>query len=211
MPLSGTSHQWYWRAKANVPPPVVISEGGYPLWQSAVTTPTIVVIGLPGHLWSLVIVQAHRFWRWLRTIPASYRIGRRLRDDSASWCELSRLDNSQLAVLCHTLSLLRSYAYPVALDAVTDTLNTPTMAQPEFWVAYGRVMKSNIGRALNVHRHVRVVETIRSADPLLSNPDLNLMAELAYRHCSISSPRPPALVPHERVVMMPHDRSVLKG
>jgi hypothetical protein len=84
-------------------------------------------------------------------------------------------------VLTRATALLQHPAYPAALEAVQQTATTLGFNRPEAWQGLSRVMKASPGRAENIFRHMRACELTRELSPsTLTNPDCNLLVELAY-------------------------------
>ena len=148
----------YWNLSDTTVAPVVISQGGYPAWQSTI------VASLWGTLWE----QGRT---WLQQLWWSWRVARRAR----------ALSPDRQGVLMRVFDLLEHPAYPHAQTAVRTTATTLGFASPQAWVPYSRMLKSNPGRAENLFRHVRACELTRAAlSSTVTNPTCNLIVELAY-------------------------------
>jgi len=88
-------------------------------------------------------------------------------------------------VLAESQRLLNHPAYPHALEAVQKTATTLGFNRPEAWQGLSRHMKSSPGRAENVFRHLEACRLTReTAGSTLTNPDCNLLVELAYHEWS---------------------------
>jgi len=158
------AHQNYFNNSSTVVPQALAdSGGGYPRWQASV----IAVGVFPGQLQ----VLWERLIAWLR-----------------SW----RRRQAPLVLvppqstLIQRIEALRTHpAYPHALQAVQQTATTLGFNRPEAWQGLSRVMKASPGVAENTYRHMRACELTRAASPsTLTNPDCNLLVELAYHEWS---------------------------
>jgi hypothetical protein len=190
MPVAGEFHDKFWRAKANAPPVVAAAAiGGYPLWQASVLT--VAIFGPP--------LDRLRHWadqsrRWLqrtgRRIQWSWWIARRVWTWRV-WAEqiaptpwstrLDALDLEQLAVLERVIRVMQSHDWSVARQRVRICASTLGFHDPQAWIQYSRLIKTNPGQAQNVFRHLKVVYELTQADPTLTNPDAHLLAELGYQ------------------------------
>jgi len=162
MPLVGEFHQKYWNISDTNLPPVHLGRGGYPIWQASVITPSLV--GIVG-AWLDTKLEQFRWWR------ALYR-------------RIKVLDRERRAVLLIALETLEHPAYTSAQTAVRQTAVTLGFNRPEAWTELSRQVKGSPGRAENHYRHLlacRKVDTaVRAQGSTLTNPELNLVTELAY-------------------------------
>lgn len=98
----------------------------------------------------------------------------------------AHLPTERLRVLRTVITTLDSPLYPVAKRAVRETSQTLGFNRPEAWVPYSRELKSEPARAENVFRHLHCMRLIRDYSGVtLSNPEQNLLAELAYHEYGI--------------------------
>jgi len=162
MPTIGEFHAKYWGRKFNAPPVPRIPQA-YPGWQGSVILPSL--FGVIGARWDAWRAQLRWWW-------ALYR-------------RISGLGALQQQVLLKALTLLESPAYGAAKTAVRATAVTPGFNRPEAWLDYSREVKSEPNRAENMFRHLRAMRLVRDAQPGLSNPDQNLLVELAYHEYAI--------------------------
>lgn len=161
MPVQSWGHTQYWGVMSTVvppPPTPVVSRGGYPGWQS----------GVVGSLFGALHAHLAALWTALQWY---LRLIRRVR----------ALDGRQQGALAAAFHALESPAFPVALDAVQDTATTLGFNRPEAWKSYSHAIKASPKRAENVFRHIRACELTKAAvSSTLSNPECNLLVELAY-------------------------------
>ena len=183
MPTVGPFHRFYWKARANVPPPPVTGRpGGYPPWQASVTT-AMAIWGVPldalgpiwqqaRWLWSI----ARRLWHW-RSPETQDRL--------ETWiARLETFSPDQLAVLERVVTAMTGPHWDAAQLAVRTCATTPKFHAPEQWVVYSRELKANVGQAQNIFRHVKALSVLRplgDGPAPLSNPDAHLLIELAYQ------------------------------
>lgn len=166
MPTIGLFHATFqWNFSDTNAAPVHLGAGGYPLWQASVIAPSL--FGIVGawidEHWALLK------WHW--------RIAKRLH----------RLSRESGRVLVRVLDLLESPAYPQAQAAVRGTATTLGFNRPEAWKELGRQMKSDAGRAENMFRHLEAMRRVReTANSTLTNPQQNLLTELAYHGFTIT-------------------------
>ena len=187
MPTIGPFHRFYWRARANTPPPAGTAPNwSYPRWQSVprgAVTLSMAIWGVPfdvlGPLWAQLrwyLRLARRLWNW--RAPANQA-------QLETWiARLEELDAEQIAVLDRVLASVTGPCWDQARAAVRVCATTPKFHQMDQWIDYGRAIKANPGQAQNVYRHLKVVQELRGlADDVggLSNPDAHLLAELAYQ------------------------------
>jgi len=100
------------------------------------------------------------------------------------WAKVRRKAKPEVKVpemLGRTASLLAHPAYPKAKEAVEKTAQTLGFNRPEAWQQLSRQMKADPGTAENVYRHLQACQwTKQEAPSTLTNPDCNLLVELAY-------------------------------
>lgn len=196
MPVIGSFHHQYWRARANVPPPPgTANPMQYPLWQSSRGTTTfgMAIWGVPldalrpiwrqaRWLWAI----SRRLWHW-RSAASQARL--------EAWIDrLEALEPDQRAALERAHDLLTGPYWPDACERVRVCMTTPKFHQPEQWVIYSRAVKADAGQAQNVWRHMRIVHELKAAFPI-SNPDAHFVTELAYQAVAAAS-RPGVIVDH---------------
>lgn len=161
MPVQSWGHSQYWATLSTVvppPPTPIISRGGYPGWQASVA----------GSLFGALHAHLVACWAEVRWY---LRLFRRVR----------ALDAERLAALAAAFHALESPAFPSALTAVQQTATTLGFNRPEAWKPYSHAIKASPKRAENVFRHIRACEETRAAlSSTLSNPECNLLVELAY-------------------------------
>jgi hypothetical protein len=164
--------QWWWallKRIGKLPPDLVedaISEAEHP----RPVTPPPVPPPVP-----VVAVPVPK----LRVKPSAIR----------GWWQLGarvdRLSPNQRDVIRYALGLVESEAFPHALVAVKETQRSLGFNKPAAWIPYSRMLKSNPKRAENLFRHVQACERTKATLPsTLSNPDMNLLVELAYHAVS---------------------------
>jgi hypothetical protein len=160
MPTLWAHRNYFNNSSTAVKPTLAASEGGYPRWQASV----IAVGSFPGQLQ----VYWERLVAWVR----SWRAARPA---------IIVAPASEAAVLDRVRTLLEHPAYPFAQAAVRQTATTLGFTRPEAWQGLSRHMKEDAGRAENVFRHMRACVVTRATAPsTLTNPDCNLLVELAY-------------------------------
>jgi len=166
VPTVGSFHSFYWNDAT--PSTVVIvptgrGVGGYPAWQASVITPSL--FGVVG---AWIDHQVQRL-RW------ALRLVRRI----------ERLDAEQRDVLSRVLTTLESPAWPVARVSVRQTATTLGFNRPEAWIHLSRELKASPGRAENTYRHLQTCTTLRNRlreqGSTVTNPQMHLVAELAYQ------------------------------
>ena len=192
MPVIGSFHNRYWKARANgvIPPGPAVS-WIYPQVQSVVSSGlAVVVFGPPLHLlrqwgrqaWAWMVRARHRLrWAWRVACAVwRWRVWAE-RIEARDWtARLDTLDLEQRAVLERVVTVLQGPAWASAQREVRACATSPKFHQPEQWVDYSRTVKKNAGHAQNIWRHMKVVYAIQADQPV-SNPDAHLAAELAYQ------------------------------
>lgn len=169
MPTIGPFHRFYWKARANTPPPAgTWAPWGYPRWQTAPRSGVMLSLAIWGVSLDTirpVLTQIRWVWRLVRVVW---------------WIR----DAERQAVLWRVIEQLASERWPHAQSAVRACAHTPKFHHADQWVEYGRALKANPGQAQNVFRHVKVVHALRGLQDdggPISNPDAHLLAELAYQ------------------------------
>lgn len=155
------AHQTYFNNSSTVVAPTLApSQGGYPLWQAS----GIAV----GSLFGGLQPYWERFVLWLR----------------AMWPRKAPAVSDP--VLGRAAVLLSHPAYPFAQAAVRRTATTLGFNRPEAWQGLSRQMKSSPGHAENIYRHMQACQWTReTAGSTLTNPDCNLLVELAYHEFAL--------------------------
>lgn len=159
MPTLWAQEFYFNNSSTVVAPTLEASPGGYPRWQASV----IAVGSFPG--------QLHTLWErcgaWVQALVRRFR--------------RQRPEVSSDPVEAKVQALLNHPAYPFAQAAVRQTATTLGFNRPEAWTGLSREMKADPGRAENVFRHLRACSVVRATAPsTLTNPDCNLLVELAY-------------------------------
>lgn len=155
MPTLWAHTNYFATSDTIAPTPLGPTHGGYPLWQASNSAVGSLFGGLQPY-WERLVA-------WLRS-------WRRQTVQPTSGSPLERAE-----------ALLQHPAYPFALEAVKKTATTLGFNRPEAWQGLSRQMKSSPGRAENVFRHLNACQLVRETAPsTLSNPDCNLLVELAY-------------------------------
>lgn len=179
MPVIGEFHSQYWRHRANAVIPPGPNAGGwaYPKVQqvaSGISMGARMVLFGPPLDW--LRVYWYRLLRWLlpATDHALLTLG----------AQYTGFDAEQQAVLARVTRVLRSPGWAEARRAVRECATTPSFHEPSQWVEYSRAIRSNLGQAQNIHRHLKAVHAVRGlhdGPAALSNPDAHLLVELAYQ------------------------------
>lgn len=162
MPLQGEFHRNYWENSDTRTTPVGTARllAFYPAWQGSVVLGSILGGAAP---------YFERFWDrlgwWFRAQP-----------------RVMALDPEQRLVLLKTLEALEHPAFPLAQKAVRKTAVTIGFNRPESWTELSRTMKRSAGAAENTYRHMEACRLLQSnlLTSTLTNPQTNLMVELAY-------------------------------
>lgn len=178
MPTIGVFHRHFWAQRANG----AVAAGAAPPWQyPAVQSVTGArAMAWTGVLpWGLIRWAFARIWFW--RIPDRYLVQ-------------EALDAEQRAVVDRVIAVMRSPRWADARVRVRACATTPKFHRPEQWTEYSRAVRADGSQAQNIWRHVRIVQELRAADPMLSNPDANLLAEIAY-HGFAYGPKTPKARP----------------
>lgn len=164
MPLIGEFHGFYFNISDTNAAPVHIGRGGYPGWQASVVTPSM--LGMLG--------------AWIDTWVARLKWHGRLA------CRLHRTSEESRQIVLRVMDALEHPAYPTAREAVRKTAVTLGFNNPDAWKFLSRAMKDDPGRAENVFRHLHAMQLLRtSQSSTLTNPQQNLLVELAYQGFAI--------------------------
>jgi hypothetical protein len=106
---------------------------------------------------------------------------------------LARLDPVQQGVIAKAIDALEHPGYHLAEVAVQQTATSPGFQRPEAWRSLSHLLKADQGRAENMYRHVKACEItrqlVRAEGSTLTNPQTNLMVELAYQAYTITGRR----------------------
>lgn len=159
------AHEFYWDVSSTVVEVIPEAKGGYPAWQSA-------PLGMLGVAWG---VPLDRLVAWMKRLWWAI---------CAAW-RWSGYPVERRRVLFRVERAMQDPYWTLGLKAVHETANTLGFNNPEAWVAYGREIKSDPGRAQNIFRHQRAMGLLRDSlkadyGSTLTNPDQNLIIELAY-------------------------------
>lgn len=163
MPVVGEFHTFYWEnSDTNVtpiltPPPL----GGYPTWQSVVTVGS----GFGGL--EPFYTQAVDAVKWFWTL---FRRSR-------------RMDRRGRAAVLRTIDAVQHPAYPLAYAAVKQTATTLGFNRPDRWTELSRGLKRDPGTTENMYRHLEACRLLKAnlLTSSLTNPETNLIVELAYQ------------------------------
>lgn len=167
MPIGAWAHSHYWRFSNG--PGVVLGGGGgnngYVPWQ---TTPLL------GSLFGGL--QA-----WYERVRDVWRLYQRVKDFGPDrWAALERV-----------CALLAAPEYDVARASVKDTALLLGFNKPEAWLSLKRDLQKRPDFTENLFRHVRAMRTLDEQQPnTLSNPEKNLLIELAYHGYAAHPQRP---------------------
>lgn len=185
MPVVGTFHSKYWRARANgIIPPGKSNPWMYPQWQPAVIA--MAVFGPPLDLLKLFWARAKWWMRWQRAIQG--------------------MGLEQILVLHRVMQRLTSPEWDLARSLVRTCAHTPDFHHQEAWVSYSRAMRANLGQTQNIFRHLTVIQGLQ-AQSLLSNPEAHLLAQLAYEGFAAVG-RPHRIIPHA-ARLLEHPKKVM--
>jgi hypothetical protein len=198
-------------ASTVVAPTLATGGGGYPLWQSGVIVHGSLFGGLQVY-WERVKWWA-RLLRRIAKLPLflrpelDFRLDRLVgpvetvkamtapviqRRSFIQWLARPTLRRVKKApvdtplLLVKAGSLLNHPAYPMAQAAVRRTARTLGFNRPEAWQGLSRQMKQSQGTAENLYRHLQACQWTREVAPsTLTNPDCNLLVELAYHEFAL--------------------------
>lgn len=204
MPTLWAHGQYFNTSSTAVAPTLAAGGGGYPLWQSGVISPSLFgglhVYWERGVWWLGLLRRVWRLPRYLRgaldarldgllgpvaTVQAMRTLPRR---SILAWLTQPRIKRTVAApiappeLLTRMAVLLTHPAYPAAQAAVRKTARTLGFNRPEAWQSLSRQMKASPGYAENIYRHMQACQwTKAAAASTVSNPDCNLLVELAYQ------------------------------
>lgn len=195
MPTLWAHTNYFATTSTVVPAPLAASNGGYPLWQASGIATGSLFGGLQAY-WERCVWWVRLWWTTPRAdleralhqpVPGViYKyVDRPLIVPSPPQIIKERVVVEQPRVLSRAVEkahdLTQHTAYPAALEAVKKTATTLGFNRPEAWHGLSRQMKSSPGRAENVFRHLNACQLTReTAGSTLTNPDCNLLVELAY-------------------------------
>lgn len=166
MPTIGIFHTKFWEfSDTNFPHASTTVGGGYPAWQAAVITPSLV--GIVGAWidarWELLK------WHWRFAV------------------RVHRLSYESRGVLSRALTSMESPAYPKAQAAVRRTATTLGFMNDPNRAEVIKYMKDTPGRVENVYRHLHARKALSAAaGSTLANHELNFLTELAYQGFTIT-------------------------
>lgn len=159
MPIGAWAHSQYWRSHggAGGGPPGNSGKRvrGYVTWQTTVVIGTTYALFGPLQAVYDAIREAVRWYRLMRALSPDRR-----------------------AALNRVIGLLLSPEYAAARSAVTDTAQILGFNKPTAWQSLVAVLKANPGWTENHWRHVQAMQGL--GETSLTNPDKNLLIELAY-------------------------------
>jgi hypothetical protein len=156
--------------------PIVVSRPGYPAWQSGVILPS--AGGWCQRTWERIAwlwTWLLRVWHWT--------------PDEARWFDarvpaLAALSGDQRRVVDRVLAAVQHPAFPMAQVAVRETSQILGFNKPQAWARLGTQINSRYDWAENSWRHLQAMQALdrasRAAGSTLTNPDKNLLTELAY-------------------------------
>ena len=191
MPTLWAHTNYFATSDTRAPTPLAASEGGYPRWQASVIATGSLFGGLQAW-WE------HLVW-WIGLWGRRADIERALHPPTPGVVyqyvdrpviveapprvitERVEVDKPLTGALASAQGLMAHPAYPAAVEAVKKTATTIGFNRPEAWQGLSKQMKSSPGRAENTFRHLYACQLTReTAGSTLSNPDCNLLVELAY-------------------------------
>jgi len=200
------AHQLYFNNSSTaVAPTLAASNGGYPLWQAGVITPSLWGglqlywerflwwVSLFRRVWKLpLFMRSELDWRIDRLVGPVDTVAQLVRPTIRRRSFIQWLAHPTLKrkpampveapmLLTKAAALLNHPAYPIAQSAVRKTAKTLGFNRPEAWQGLSRQMKASVGHAENVYRHMQACQWTKAEAPsTLTNPDCNLLVELAY-------------------------------
>ncbi len=168
MPTVGTFYTHFFGFSSTTATPVTGFVAGYPSWQASVIAPSL--FGMIGAWIDTKVAQFH-WWQ------ALYR-------------RFQALGPEKQAVLYAVMDLMERPTYAVAGQAVRKTATTLGFNEPGAWIHLSRAIKASPGRAENQYRHLNACTILTDAAKqnvcsTMTNPDLHLTVELAYRDFAI--------------------------
>lgn len=163
------AHRYFWRARTNIPIPPTPTLGGYPLWQASVIAGSLV-----GGL-QLIWERLTYAWFWMR--------------QAWHWTP------DEAHAMSAALTAVHQPEWPIARDAVYLTARAEKFNESQEWAKLGHELKTHHGWAENTWRHLHALYAVEQAGGALSNPDRNLLVELAYHEYARSGRgKPPRMV-----------------
>ena len=180
MPVQGWGHSHYWAGTTEVILPSTEAGAAYPMWQASVITPSLFG-GLQAG-WEAGSEQVKSWAYWLARLwrlPPDTRLHLGALAD-----RLEALGPEKRIAIEQAIEAIEQDGYEAAVKAVGDVAVTPGMRERHVWVNISRKIHEWPGWSENMYRHLdaadRAKRSIREAGSTISNPDLNLMVELAY-------------------------------
>ena len=167
MPVQSWAHAAYWRRKNNTPALVGPSIASYPAWQSAVFVGSIV--GACQYWFERLVFAC----RWARV--------------AWGWAHPSKgLTTDQRRAIVQAARVVDSPAWALAQQAVAATAKADKMNERQEWMKIGEALRGQqaLGVAENMWRHMHAYWALYH-EPL-TNPDRNLLIELAYHEFAAS-------------------------
>lgn len=160
MPIGAWAHSQYWRAHGGAgggPPGNGNGKRGrgFVPWQTTVIISTSYSLLGPLQVVYEAIREAVRWYRVVRS-----------------------LSTTQRAVLARVVGLLVSPEYVTARESVTATAQILGFNKPTAWQSLVTALKADPSWTENHWRHVQAMQGL--ADTPLTNPEKNLLTELAY-------------------------------
>ncbi len=172
MPIGAWAHRQYWVTRSTVVPPPSSggAEAGYTRWQSV---PISMNTGLAG-LWDPLVEVAA--WVWAVCAGLLGALG------MAASLGGAKLKHKH--ALRRSVDVMNDPRYTIAVDCVAQTATTLGFRRPQAWSKLSHALKEKPHWAENSWRHLHACklldEAVRAQGSTLSNPEMNLMVELAY-------------------------------
>lgn len=198
MPTLWAHTNYFATTSTVVPAALGASNGGYPLWQASGIATGSLFGGFQAY-WERLVWWVKLWWGTPRADierglhPPTPGVVYEFVDRPVIVPSPPQIIKEQVIVEPQALGqavakaqdLTKHPAYPFALEAVKKTATTLGFNRPEAWQGLSRHMKSSPGRAENVFRHMNACQLTReTAGSTLTNPDCNLLVELAYHEWS---------------------------
>lgn len=190
------AHRFYWSSRVAGTDPTAGAGGGggYPAWESAVIAHTFgsglgVLQGLyeravwwggwVRRLWSLS--PSERVY-----LDVQYEAWRHPAPVMPTTSATMDLPQEGAAIVARVTTLLQSPEYAAARSAVRDTAMTLGFRDAQYWAKIGAQLRDRPHWAENMWRHLHAMAALDAtrAAPR-SNPDKNLLIELAYHGYTI--------------------------
>lgn len=195
MPTLWAHTNYFATSDTTAPTPLGPTHGGYPLWQASNTA--------VGSLFGSLQAFWERFVWWVGLWGKRAEIERALHPPAPGVVykyvdrpviveahpkvitERVEVERPLTGTVEKAQALIQHPAYPHAIEAVKKTATTLGFNRPEAWQGLSRHMKASPGRAENVFRHMEACRLMReTCGSTLTNPDCNLLVELAYHEFS---------------------------